>query len=218
MRHTLSDKDSESYTATCSVCGANAEVTRGKKIVCAVARREARARWREGHPAASRADRAKPSKHRLRNRKGGSDICSLCGPIQSAPWGIGFMCPTRAKELGWTPPLAPVPRCTRCNKYPLDSAAKCIACDDREGLDLGYSFKVMGLRRPGKDTDDLDDFETRLDDEFVEPTQVVQRGQTDLPGDGQHEYAVYGWKTIGSYRNIKESTQVRPEYAALYSG
>lgn len=196
-RHSLTNKNLEALTATCAVCGdgVRVRVSRGKWI-CVAGNRQARARYRKAHPDRAAADRKfRPSKHRLQNRKGGEDICSICGPVVSVPQGWGYMCPTRAVELGWKPTQSdPQPLCPSCKKRHLDNMGACPLCD--EPLPR-YD------QRPGQEWDPYDEFDAA--------GLSVRDGFADL--SDANESAVAGWKTLGY-----DDSGVRPEYAALYGG
>lgn len=212
MPHRLSDKNLDALTATCSVCGAGARIRKNGEsgYVCVVANRQARSRYRQAHPERTASDRKfKPSKHRLQNRKGGSDTCVICGPVQSVAIGWGYMCPTRAAELNWKNlPEAPVPLCSKCLSRHLDKMGACPECDG--------PMPAYDTRRPGKyidaevSTSAWSDFET----EAMDLGLTIRDEPMDILDDSP---AVPGWKTLGSNRPSTEHT-VRPEYAALYGG
>lgn len=183
--------------ATCSVCGDRVKIRRnGRGFVCVQGNREARARYKEAHPDRAKRDRAfKPSSHRLQNRKGGADICAICGPVESIAHGWGYMCPNRAAELGWKAEEAPTPLCPTCKKRHLDKMGACPLCDE--------PLPDYDRKRPGQEWDPYD--------EFYEAGLSVRDEFADL--EDEIESAVPGWKTLGY-----QDTGVRPEYAKLYGG
>lgn|SRR5574340_566745 len=118
-QHRLSNIDQDALTGDCAACGRGASlVTEGRRLRCKSARQDKRRQYRKGHRTAS-----KVSPHAL---KGGTN-CPKCGPVTPVPWGRGKMCPNRAKELGWTPPEIPSPRCHRCERF-LTAEGVCLTC------------------------------------------------------------------------------------------
>lgn len=198
IRHSLTNRDEAALKATCSVCGPGADILlNGQRgFVCATAKREGRARYKQAHPDRAKENRRfKPSSHRLQSRKGGADICAICGPVESIAHGWGYMCPNRAKELGWKPEEAPAPLCPTCKSRHLDKMGACPLCDE--------PLPDYDRRRPGQEWDPYD--------EFYEAGLSVRDDFADL--EDEIETAVPGWKTLGFH-----DTGVRPEYAALYGG
>ena len=109
-KHKLSNKDLTTMTADCEVCGEKVELEKkGKGYRCKNMGRELRRQYKQRN-AESRGGKSEHSLH-------GGSTCPLCGPVIPVPWGKGFMCPNRAKELGWKPADAIAPRCHRCDTF-----------------------------------------------------------------------------------------------------
>jgi hypothetical protein len=110
-QHTLTNRDDENLIADCEVCGKRVKTERRGKHQprCKNAGREQRRRYKQRNVES----KGGPSKHALE----GGTTCPICGPVTPVPWGRGFMCPNRAKELGWKPPEEMEPRCHRCESF-----------------------------------------------------------------------------------------------------
>ena len=135
--HRLSNSNLEAMTADCALCGEGIplELDMGKAR-CKLARRETRRQYKQRNGQVNTV-----SAHAL----GGTSICPLCGPVTPVPWGNGFMCPNRAKELGWKVPDQPNPRCHRCEGF-LTNRGICLDCTPvplpKDLLDAGGSFHM----------------------------------------------------------------------------
>ena len=99
MRHSLTEKNVDTRRGTCSVDGEVRIQKSGTGWVCG-----------EKHNAAARAskarnperDRGSKTEHPLGWHDGElrTGECRKCGPVEIVPNGRGYMCATRAKELG----------------------------------------------------------------------------------------------------------------------
>lgn len=167
-------------------------VPAGRGWACVQGRRESRRNYKKAHPDRTRAGRKyAPSPHRLTERNGGPDVCSVCGPVEPKAWGRGYICPVLLKEKGWTSTqLAPAPKCGLCNKTWLVDG-QCPRCDAQARLTENLSPAFVN--------------------EIYEAGMHIETAASWL--DGTQESAVPGWKTLGSHL---PTTTVRPEYAALY--
>lgn len=216
-RHSLGDLDTQALTATCTRCGPGSKIRPiGKGWACATGRREAQRRYRQSHPDRQAATRKfNPSRHRLQGRKGGADICAICGPVESVPQGWGYMCPNRAAEMNWKNlPAAPVPLCPRCKSRHLDSLGACPECDTPLASYRG---------RPTTETPD----ESRgpvyradlLESDCRESGLVERASFLGLAGDGEYDFDDPSLKTLGTWAPYSEKPPpVRPEYAAIFGG
>jgi hypothetical protein len=74
-------------------------------------------RWAENNPEKREASRRKPGLHTLLERKGASGVCVICGSVEAVPWGRGWTCGTRAKELRGSQQAAPQTRCVDCQVW-----------------------------------------------------------------------------------------------------
>lgn len=196
-RHRLTDRDVDSLTADCSICGPAVAIRRvGKYFQCVTAAREAKAAWRKRHPASDKADKMRPpSAHRLMVRDGREDTCKVCGVVTPVPHGRGWMCPNRAAELGFTGKATKVPpnqKCKTCAAWLCADGhcPRCVTELDFSDLDWQYAPNKsrQKLRRfAGLNYGDLDGF----------TVQHPEDGPTSLPSS--NESVVEGWKTIGSW-------------------
>lgn len=218
--HRLTEKDKVALTATCSICGPAVRIAKNGKygFVCVVGRREAKKRWAKAHPEKAKENRRfRASPHRLEVRDGSPDRCPICGPVEPVAWGRGWMCPTRAAELNRRPAAAPTPKCPKCLTLFVTAAGTCLACDDREAVDLGHSIMVdehlkrANRRNPAWQSLVADGEDA--DDRLAFGYSVVEGG---LLLTDENESAVKGWKTLGSSARWDAEPAVRSDYAALY--
>lgn len=217
--HSLSQKDEVARTATCSICGPVSIRPAGRGWVCLVKHNANRRRSRLASPDRGAKSRGKktPSAHRLQNRTGGQDVCAVCGPVTSIPQGRGWMCPTRARELGWVKtPAAPQPKCDRCLEQYLTAAGTCPACDDPMNYSVSYGLRAMALSASANAASDIFTSYVEAGDDDNAGFSV---SPYDPPLPGDEERSVTPWlKTIGSYAPSGSRPAVLPAYAALYKG
>lgn len=198
-RHRLSDRNLESLTATCSVCGPGVKIRRNGKrsFVCLTARRQAFRRWAKAHPDRAREARQfKPSDHRLEKRDGSPDTCAVCGPVEPRAWGRGWMCGNRFAELRWTSEqVEPAPRCGNCQERWLEDG-ECPKCDAKPVAPL-HPDTVDWLEQHGFHV---------VEDSWLEGDRSVF-----VPDTGpfsKYAHLADEWSGREKY--------IRPEYAALY--
>ena len=116
LRHKLTDKDVENRSANCSVCGPVKIVKVGQGYTCANRKAASHQRWAEANPDKLRANRQTKSEHYLTDR----DVvaltgeCAVCGPVDILPYGRGYACGNRARELRGAQQAAPQSWCREC--------------------------------------------------------------------------------------------------------
>lgn len=205
MKHSLTNKDTTTLVAECSVCGAGAGIAKaGRGWVCREARREAQRTFRAAHPERVREwKRRPPSKHRLTKRDGSSDTCAICGPVEPVVVGRGYGCPNRAAERNIKVfPKAPQPKCLLCGSCYLDRFGACPKCDEPEDDSMYLPKESRGFRRLNA-----------VASMWEEAGFSIVDGESRLGAD--FESAVPGWKVIGS--DIPERDgRVLDTYAVLY--
>lgn len=184
MRHHLEGKDLLTREAHCSVCGPVRTVRGGNGWVCGskhARNRRASDRRRVGR------DRSSANRHRLEwhdpdTRTG---LCSLDGAVEIEPWGRGWICPVRSRELGRTvPQAAPQRWCSDC--MAADGVKVWLADDGCPRCAETDLAALLRERRPG---------------------EHLEEGLHLAPGGDpywmpEYESAVPGWRTIGSRRPL----------------
>jgi hypothetical protein len=194
--HRLTQRDPETRTAVCSVCGPTRMTRNGKSWMCSNKKADLLASW---HNRGGRK-RYPPSPHALtwRDIELGIGLCPIDGEVAIVPFARGWACKVRATELGgWR--QYPALRCTVCSKYdsrhnPVSSTssteALCAGCREarRNGptprdwvapINLGV---VYGLEAGGD----------------VGAHFVVDADWLNPDWMPDHESAVPGWKTLGA--------------------
>lgn len=187
MTHSLTDKDLEKRTGTCSVCGPVKIAQSGNGWACYNRQRERTNRWKRKHP-----EHRKPSTnpHRLTDRKGGQATCAVCGPVAIVPWGRGYICKERATQLGRTrQQAAPAPYCQDCK----DDDGKIIPLEDGHCPRCALTLNQM-FANQRELAGQVEHFE--LDGAYT----IV--GDPDPYAMPDYESAVPGWKTIGSLTEL----------------
>jgi hypothetical protein len=182
--HHLESKDTEARKARCSVCGPVRILPAGRGWVCAVKKREQKREWSRANADRVRASRQRQGAHRLScldtiNR---AARCAVCGGVDIVPWGRGFTCGNRARELRKVQQEAPTPRCPTCNDW--------------------HPWRDCALV-PYKTLDQVMPREIVTYDGALEV--LVRTGMRELPED-RRDRTVPGLKTIGDYN------QVSPEW------
>lgn len=169
MRHSLTDRDTEARTATCSVDGAVSIRKSGTGWVCAEKAKANVRAYQRRHPD---RDRSSKTEHTLtwkapQLRQG---ACAKCGPVDIVPVGRGWGCRVRQIELGrlnhqgkpatycdackildgdvvWLT----ADGCPRCNETDLNAMLAAKAADDRllGGINWGKAgMSVAGVTDP----------------------------------------------------------------------
>lgn len=203
--HRLLNKDPETMTGECSVCGLVAIAKAGNGYQCGVKKKAAQKSWRKRNPGKSAADRRRRSEHQLFNRDylKLTAECVRCGPVAMTPWGRGYACGKRAEELRTRQQQAPQEFCGSCwaeqagqprrVKVYLHADGTCPRCDNPASLDLGAELRDMeyGYRR-SKEMDGVSEgMHVAYEDE--DPYFIPD-----------YESAVAGWQTLGSDRPWNE--------------
>lgn len=195
--HRLLEKDPETRTGKCSVCGLVAIAKAGNGFMCGEKKKAAQRNWRANNPERSNADRRKKSEHELfkRDYVKLTATCVRCGPVEMTAWGRGYACAKRAAELRAVQEAKPVLPCRECwlidgdKVYPADGV--CPRCADRRQYDTGSALRDAE-RRAGE-LDGLGSGFSTVD--------LDTHDAYDVP---ESESAVPGWRTIGSDRPWNE--------------
>lgn len=197
-RHSLSQRDPEARTAVCSICGPVGIYRAGRGFVCANKQREMNRRWAERNPGNAAASRQKPGAHRITDQGGSTGYtCVLCGPVDVVPWGRGWTCGNRARELRTNQQGAPVQRCPDCKRWlssEFDAVdGRCQACHDI--ATPGQSLN--GLKTYGRDPDKV---ALDVDAAWESDLDVARWNSLHRPDDGK-DRTEPGLKTLGN-RNV----------------
>lgn len=199
-RHRLTDRDTATLTANCSVCGFVAIRKAGNGFQCAVKKAETHRAWAKANPAKVSANRQSRSEHNLsaRDYKRLLAWCSKCeSTVDLTMWGSGYTCGVRARELRSLQQETLAGQW--CRECQIIDGAKvrlradgCPRCNDPRLSDLGASTKDTehNMRHGYRDA--------------VPAGFHVERESFDPYGDLGYESAVQGWKTIGSERRWDE--------------
>ena len=144
VRHSLTEKDEQTLTGNCSVCGFVAIRKAGNGYQCAVKKAENQRAWRQANPVKSSADRRRRSEHSLFSHDYVrlTATCVVCGPVGLTAWGRGYACATRAAELRAVQEQAPTGWCRECwiidaDRVWLDASGDCPRCEDPARYTLG---------------------------------------------------------------------------------
>lgn len=186
MKHSLTEKDPKTRRGVCSVDGEVRIQKSGTGWVCGV-KHNAAARASK----ARRPDRARDSStehvltwHDGQTRTG---LCAKCGPVDVVPWGRGYACGPRAKELGRVNHQdAPQRYCDACKL--LDSrivwltAGGCPRCAETDLNALFAADAADGRLMAGDDWAEMGMHVVGLADPYEMP---------------ELENAVPGWRTLG---------------------
>lgn len=114
MTHRLSDKNLEQRKAVCSICGPVKIAKSGTGWACATKKKAHSRAWKLRHPD---RDRRSTTEHVLLSRDPQNRIglCAKDGSVDLVPWGRGFACGVRARQLGHVNhQSAPQQRCPDC--------------------------------------------------------------------------------------------------------
>lgn len=155
--HRLLNKDPETMTGECSVCGLVAIAKAGNGYQCGVKKKAAQESWRKRNPGKSAANRRRRSEHQLFNRDylKLTAECVRCGPVAMTPWGRGYACGKRAEELRGRQEAAPAQPCVECWLIDGDRVylvnGSCPRCSDPRLNDLGASLRDAEYRAAGLD-------------------------------------------------------------------
>lgn len=181
--HHLREKDPDDRTALCSVCGPTRIAPVGRGWICVEVKRRANRRWAQSHPDRPRAS----GPHRLewQDRETLTGLCPTDGAVDIVPWGRGYACATRAKELGRVHQQeAPQTFCADCRVADgvivwLTTEGECPRCQETN----------LNLQLASQEAD------RRLAAELLEPgMHVIGLGDPyEMPSN---ESAVPGWRTI----------------------
>ena len=130
-RHTLTLKDVEARTATCSQCGPVQIAKSGRGWMCALKKKGVTRLWAASNPEAAKANRSSSSPHRLLGKRvrDGFGLCPLCGDIDIVPYGRGWICGNRARELRAVQQETPLRGCIDCRSYSVVAGTnRCVSC------------------------------------------------------------------------------------------
>ncbi len=182
--HHLTDRDLETRTAVCSVCGPVGVIKAGNGWTCATRHGRA-ARRRARLVPRSRSTGRSPHHLTDHDPESRTGTCPVCGPVSIVPWGRGWACAQRATELGRVRQQeAPQEWCQDCRAADgtlvwLPTEGPCPRCG--AGSDL-----ARGLR-------ELEDARKAM--EGLPPGFHLTGGDPyEMP---EYESVVPGWKTIG---------------------
>lgn len=138
MTHRLTAKDTTCRTAVCSVCGPVRILRAGNGWVCATKHREHQRAHRRRNPGRPRSQSTNPHRLEAIDHQTRRSSCSVCGPVRVVPWARGWICPTRAAELGRVVEQAePQPYCRDCAaadgvRVWLDADGTCPRCAETD--------------------------------------------------------------------------------------
>jgi hypothetical protein len=190
MTHRLTDRDLETRTATCAICGPVKIQRSGNGWACG---NRANAQSRKQKRANPQRDRTSKTEHVLewQSTELLSGLCRECGPVDIVPWGRGYACGARAKELGRVNHQdAPQTWCRDCwaemagdpDRYRvwLLADGTCPRCSS--GQDLGTELRALEDGRQAL---------VGLEPGF----HLVSTDPYSMP---DYESAVPGWHTIGT--------------------
>lgn len=187
MKHSLTEKDVDARTGVCSIDGAVKIQRSGNGWTCGV---RANAQSRKQKAADPHRDRTSKTEHVLEWKDGETrtGVCRKCGPVSIVPYGRGWACGPRAKELGRVNHQdAPQTYCDACKLLDHDivwlrSDGSCPRCSQ---TDLNAMFAADEAdRRLMADGDYQSGFS--VTGPWADPYEMP-----DL------ESAVPGWKTLG---------------------
>lgn len=203
--HRLSEKDTGTLTATCSVCGLVAIRKSGTGYQCAVKKAATHKSWASRNPDKAAANRQASSEHRIFDRDyvALTAKCSVCGPVDLLPYGRGYACGNRARELRSVQEDGVQRHCSTCwmessgargrRRVYLLADGTCPRCDDDRALDTGAALR------------DLEHAMTRGAGGTVPAGfHVVHEGFDPYAVD-DYESAVPGWRVLGSDRPWNEA-------------
>ena len=214
VRHRLTEKDTETLTAHCSVCGFVAIRKSGTGYQCAVKKAQAHKTWAGANPQKAAVNRRHRSEHLLTNkdRDNMTARCQKCGDVKLVPWGRGVVCGNLAAIRRNVQEASSQGACRECwiidgSKVWLTADGVCPACTAWDAS--------SGPRPPerrdtgGRDAADLRfiGFDPEFDATDPEPygAGFSIAGEVDPYDIPEHESAVRGWKTLGSRRPWNEA-------------
>ena len=188
IRHSLSERDTTARSATCSVCGPVRIQRAGTGWVCAIKQKEHGRAWRARNPQRNHGRGHNPHQLTARSALLRSATCSTCGPVEIQPWARGWICSTRAHELGRVVPQdAPQEHCRDCKAADgvlvWLTAGACSRCAE---IDLGMEFAKLAAD---------DRLVADMVDWAADGLHVASLGDPYAMPD--YESAVPGWKTLG---------------------
>lgn len=169
----------------------------GKYWTCATKRREVSDRWAKKNPDRVYANRHTVSEHHLTQFDAKAMIgeCPICGSVPIVPWGRGYACAVRAKELRSVQEESIQRRCWKClawsSEYnPVDEDGVCQRCTD----DLQPGNTLRGMYGRAHTTESL-----RQAAFYFECEEAgMHIGYPENPYYVDDFEVVPGWKTIGS--------------------
>lgn len=210
--HRLTEVDKGARTANCAVCGPTRIASKGDgRWRCATKKAEHNRRHAKAHPETVRRNRMyRPSPHKLSTRDGSRTWCAKCEEVvEPVAQGRGWMCPNRAKELNRKGMKAPATKCPKCLTVFLTAGGKCLACDDRYGMDLGYALKVDEY----SSAREAAEMRRLLGDDFSANDYGFTIVDGETPLDDDYESVVPGWRTLGP--PVDPSDRWYPKYVQL---
>lgn len=201
-KHSLTDRDTSTMTATCSVCGPVGIRTSGTGYQCSVKKAAAHQQWAKGNPEKAAANRRSRSDHRLsgKDTEARKAVCSVCGPVALTPWGRGFACANLAASRRTVQEKAPSGFCRECQIIDdklvwLKADGVCPSCSDTEDR---WSHIPAERRDPGgRQAADLDWLGLEVDEDEQYGTGFSLSDDPEAYSIPEEESAVYGWKTLG---------------------
>lgn len=204
-RHKLTEKNFSTMTAMCSVDGLVGLRKAGKSVRCATANSAAQKAWAQANPEKARANRRLQSDHRL-----DGETCSVCGPVDTVPWGRGVACGNRARQLRSKQQKAvsrPCPDCLALDgrRIWIRGDGTCPRCTDTA---MHYEFVPPERRDIGGRLNwtlvQLDALDIDPREEPYGSGYSISHGTVDPESTPKYESAVRGWKTVGSTRPWNE--------------
>lgn len=208
-KHSLSDRDLSTMTASCSVCGPVGIRAAGNGYQCSVKKAAGHQSWAKANPEKAAANRRARSDHRLSGRdpQARRAVCSVCGPVDMTPWGRGFACSKLAASRRTVQEKAPTGHCSECRIIDerlvwLRADGSCPACSSRDDR---WSHIPAERRDPGgRQAADLDWLGLEVDEDEPYGTGFSFSGDPEAYTVPERESAVPGWKTLGSDRPWNE--------------
>lgn len=187
MIHHLTEKDTGARTGRCSVCGPVGIRKAGTGWTCAERQKAANRASKRRHP---RREHRGANPHRLteKNPRTRTAVCVKDGTTSIVPWGRGWICAERAKELGRvTVQTAPLAYCRDCRaeddstiwlladgSCPRCSSGKVLSQELKRVQDYQQAMAAAGLGAG---------FHLEPIDPYAMP---------------EYESAVPGWRTLGA--------------------
>lgn len=207
VRHRLTEKDVETLTANCSVCGFVAIRKSGTGYQCAIKKAQSHSTWASANPEKAAVNRRHRSEHLLTNkdRDNMTARCQKCGDVKLVPWGRGVVCGNLAAIRRNVQEASSQGACRECwiidgSKVWLSADGTCPAC---KAWDARNEPRPAERRDPGRRSEaDLRfiGYDPEFDGGEAEPYgagfSIV--GDVDPYEIPEYESAVRGWKTLGS--------------------